>query len=306
MTQFALSRRGLLKAACAGALALPALPRNLSALPNAVIKRTIPGNGEALAVMGIGTYDTFSHAAPRQQLGAVLQAFFDHGGQLIDSSPMYGPAEGLVGELLKTTTNASALFAATKVWTDGREAGIRQMAESMRLMGVERMDLMQVHNLRDWRTHLKTLKEMKEQGQIRHLGITTSHGRFHEELEAIMKKESLDFVQLSYSIANRGAEERLLPLAADRGVATLINRPYQGGGLFRRVKGKPLPAWAGEIDCATWGQFFLKFIVGHPAVTCVIPATSKIKHLVDNMTGGKGRAPNAAMRQRMVSHLESL
>lgn len=306
MTQFVLSRRGLLKAACAGALALPALPRNLSALPNAVIKRTIPGNGEALAVMGIGTYDTFSHAAPRQQLGAVLQAFFDHGGQLIDSSPMYGPAEGLVGELLKTTTNASALFAATKVWTDGREAGIRQMAESMRLMGVERMDLMQVHNLRDWRTHLKTLREMKEQGQIRHLGITTSHGRFHEELEAIMKKEPLDFVQLSYSIANRGAEQRLLPLAADRGIAALINRPYQGGGLFRRVKGEPLPAWAGEIDCATWGQFFLKFIVGHPAVTCVIPATSKIKHLVDNMTGGKGRAPNAAMRQRMVRHLESL
>ena len=306
MTQFALSRRGLLKAACAGALALPALPRNLNALPNAVIKRTIPGNGEALAVMGIGTYDTFSHAAPRQQLGEVLQAFFDHGGQLIDSSPMYGPAEGLVGELLKTTTNASALFAATKVWTDGREAGIRQMAESMRLMGVERMDLMQVHNLRDWKTHLKTLREMKEQGQIRHLGITTSHGRFHEELAAIMKKEPLDFVQLSYSIASRGAEQRLLPLAADRGIATLINRPYQGGGLFRRVKGKPLPAWAGEIDCATWGQFFLKFIVGHPAVTCVIPATSKIKHLVDNMTGGKGRAPNAAMRQRMVSHLESL
>ena len=306
MTQFVLSRRGLLKAACAGAIALPALPRNLNALPNAVIKRTIPSNGEALAVMGIGTYDTFSHAAPRQQLGAVLQAFFDHGGQLIDSSPMYGPAEGLVGELLKTTTNASALFAATKVWTDGREAGIRQMAESMRLMGVERMDLMQVHNLRDWKTHLKTLKEMKEQGQIRHLGITTSHGRFHEELEAIMKKEPLDFVQLSYNIASRGAEDRLLPLAADRGVATLINRPYQGGGLFRRVKGKPLPAWAGEIDCATWGQFFLKFIVGHPAVTCVIPATSKIKHLVDNMTGGKGRAPNAAMRQRMVRHLESL
>ena len=306
MTQFALSRRGLLKAACAGAIALPALPRNLRALPNAVIKRTIPSNGEALAVMGIGTYDTFSHAAPRQQLGAVLQAFFDHGGQLIDSSPMYGPAEGLVGELLKTMTNASALFAATKVWTDGREAGIRQMAESMRLMGVERMDLMQVHNLRDWKTHLKTLKEMKEQGQIRHLGITTSHGRFHEELAAIMKKEPLDFIQLSYSIASRGAEERLLPLAADQGIATLINRPYQGGGLFRRVKGKPLPAWAGEIDCATWGQFFLKFIIGHPAVTCVIPATSKIKHLVDNMTGGKGRAPDAAMRQRMVSHLESL
>lgn len=306
MTQFALSRRGLLKAACAGAIALPTLPRNLYALPDAVIKRTIPGTGEALAVMGLGTNRTFSHATPRQQLGAVLQAFFDHGGQFIDSSPMYGPAEALVGELLKTTTNASALFAATKVWTNGREAGMRQMAKSMGLMGVERMDLMQVHNLRDWKTHLKTLREMKEQGQIRYLGITTSHGRRHEKLEAIMKEEPLDFVQLSYNIVNRTAEERLLPLAADRGIATVINRPYQRGSLFRRVKGNPLPAWAGEIDCATWGQFFLKFIVGHPAVTCVIPATSKSEHMVDNMTGGKGRAPDAAMRKRMVSHLESL
>lgn len=306
MTQFDLSRRGLLKAACAGAIALPALPRNLYALPDAVIKRTIPGAGEALSVMRLGTNRTFSHATPRQQLGAVLQAFFDHGGQFIDSSPMYGPAEALVGELLKTTTNASALFAATKVWTNGREAGMRQMAKSMGLMGVARMDLMQVHNLRDWKTHLKTLREMKEQGQIRYLGITTSHGRRHEKLEAIMKEEPLDFVQLSYNIVNRVAEERLLPLAADRGIATVINRPYQRGSLFRRVKGKPLPDWAGEIDCATWGQFFLKFIVGHPAVTCVIPATSKVKHIVDNMTGGKGRAPDAAMRKRMVSYLESL
>lgn len=306
MSQFDLSRRGLLKAACAGAIALPALPRNLYALPDAVIKRTIPSAGEALAVMGLGTNRTFSHATPRQQLGAVLQAFFDHGGQFIDSSPMYGPAEALVGELLKTTTDASALFAATKVWTNGREAGMRQMAKSMGLMGVERMDLMQVHNLRDWKTHLKTLREMKEQGQIRYLGVTTSHGRRHKKLEAIMKEEPLDFVQLSYNIVNRVAEERLLPLAADRGIATVINRPYQRGSLFRRVKGKPLPDWAGEIDCATWGQFFLKFIVGHPAVTCVIPATSKVKHMVDNMTGGKGRAPNAAMRKRMVSYLESL
>lgn len=304
MTQFALSRRGLLKAA--GAIALPALLRNLHALPDAIIKRTIPGTGEALAVLGMGTSRTFSYATPQQQLGAVLQAFFDHGGQLIDSSPMYGPAEGRVGELLKTTTDASALFAATKVWTNGKEAGVRQMAKSMGLMGVERMDLMQIHNLRDWKTHLKTLREMKEQGQIRYLGITTSHGRRHEELEAIMKKEPLDFVQLSYNIANRAAEERLLPLAADRGIATVINRPYQRGSLFRRVKGEPLPAWAGEIHCATWGQFFLKFIVGHPAVTCVIPATSKSKHMVDNMIGGKGRAPDAALRKRMVSHLESL
>lgn len=306
MKHITLSRRSFIRHACAGPVALGVLPRILPAMAGNVIKRAIPSSGEEISIMGMGTYSTFSHATPMEQLGEVMQAFFDHGGQMIDSSPMYGPAEGIVGELLKTTRNTAGYFAATKVWIDGREAGIRQMNESMRLMGVETMDLMQIHNLRDWKVHLKTLKEWKEQGRIRYLGITTSHGRDHDELEHIMKTEPLDFVQLTYSAANRTTDARLLPLAQDRGIATIINRPYQGGSLFRKVRGKALPDWAGEIDCASWGQFFLKFIAGHPAVTCIIPATSKVKHILDNMAGGKGRVPDAAMRERMIDYLESL
>ncbi|MDE0154923.1 MAG: aldo/keto reductase [Gammaproteobacteria bacterium] len=306
MKHITLSRRNFIKHACALPAAVGVMPGMLSAMTNDVIKRVIPSSGEEISIMGMGTYSTFSHSTPLEQLGEVMQAFFDHGGQMIDSSPMYGPAEGIVGELLKTTQNTAGYFAATKVWTDGREAGIRQMNESMRLMGVETMDLMQIHNLRDWKVHLKTLKEWKEQGRIRYLGITTSHGRYHDELETIMKTEPLDFVQLTYSAANRLTDERLLPLAHDRGIATIINRPYQGGSLFRKVRGKPLPDWAGEIDCTSWGQFFLKFIAGHPAVTCIIPATSKVRHILDNMAGGTGRVPDAAQRKRMIDYLEAL
>ena len=306
MKDFTISRRGFIRDAWVGSVALTVMPGTLFAMTDNVIKRKIPATGEEISIMGIGTSRTFTHSTPMGQLGEVLQAFFDHGGQMIDSSPMYGPAEGIVGDLLKTTENTDALFAATKVWTDGREAGIRQMNKSMQLMGVQTMDLMQIHNLRDWDIHLKTLREWKEEGRIRYLGITTSHGRFHEELEAIMKKEPLDFIQLSYNIDNRITDERLLPLARDKGIATIINRPYQRGELFRKVKGKSLPAWASEIDCASWGQFFLKFIAGHPAVTCIIPATTKVKHVLDNMAGGKGRVPDEAMRKRMVGYLEAL
>ena len=306
MKHLTLSRRNFVKHAWAAPVAVGILPRMLSAAADNVIKRAIPASGEEISIMGMGTSRTFTHATPMAQLGEVTQAFFDHGGQVIDSSPMYGPAEGIVGELLKTTRNSAGLFAATKVWTDGREAGIDQMNESMQLMGVETMDLMQIHNLRDWKIHLKTLRDWKEQGRIRYLGITTSHGRFHDELEAIMKTEPLDFIQLSYNIANRITDARLLPLALDRGIATIINRPYQRGDLFRKVRGKPLPDWAGEIDCAGWGQFFLKFIAGHPAVTCIIPATTKVKHMLDNMAGGKGRVPDTALRKRMISYLEAL
>lgn len=306
MKHITLSRRNFIKHACALPAAVGVMPGMLSAMTNDVIKRVIPSSGEDISIMGMGTYSTFSHSTPLEQLGEVMQAFFDHGGQMIDSSPMYGPAEGIVGELLKTTQNTAGYFAATKVWIDGREAGIRQMKESMHLMGVETMDLMQIHNLRDWKIHLKTLKEWKEQGRIRYLGITTSHGRYHDELEYIMKTEPLDFVQLTYNAANRTTDERLLPLARDMGIATIINRPYQGGSLFRKTRGKPLPGWAGEIDCASWGQFFLKFIAGHPAVTCIIPATSKVKHILDNMAGGTGRVPDAAQRKRMIDYLEAL
>ncbi len=306
MKHLTLSRRNFMKHAWTGPVAVGILPRMLPAMAADVIKRAIPAGGEEIAIMGMGTSRTFTHATPMAQLAEVTQVFFDHGGQMIDSSPMYGPAEGIVGELLKTMQNSAGLFAATKVWTDGRAAGRDQMNESMQLMGVETMDLMQIHNLRDWKIHLRTLRDWKEQGRIRYLGITTSHGRFHEELEAIMKTEPLDFIQLSYNIANRTTDARLLPLALDRGIATIINRPYQRGDLFRRVRGKPLPDWVGEIDCASWGQFFLKFIAGHPAVTCIIPATTKVKHMLDNMAGGKGRVPDAAMRERMINYLETL
>jgi diketogulonate reductase-like aldo/keto reductase len=219
---------------------------------------------------------------------------------------MYGSAEQVIGELLNRVGHGDRLFAATKVWTDGEQAGIRQMEDSRRKWGVRRFDLMQIHNLRDWQTHLKTLQAWKADGKIRYTGITTSHGRFHRELEEILRNESLDFVQLSYNIEDRTAEEHLLPLAAERGMAVLVNRPYQRGDLFRKIRGKELPEWAVEFDCTSWGQFFLKFIVSHPAVTCVIPATSRVDHMEDNMAAGFGRLPDAATRRKMVGYFESL
>ncbi len=273
------------------------------------IKKRIPSSDELLPVIGMGSWQTFDvgdDVQERAHLAQVLQAFFDGGGAVIDSSPMYGSSEQVIGELLKKVRNKNALFAATKVWTRGKKQGIAQMQRSMRRMGVEVFDLMQIHNLVDWATHLETLKAWKAEGKVRYIGITTSHGRDHRELEQILRIEPFDFVQFTYSIANREVEKRLLPLSADRGIATLINRPYQGGGLFRRVKGKPLPPWAEEFDIHSWGQFFLKFTVSHPAATCAIPATSKVHHMIDNMGAGFGRLPDAATRQKMIAYYESL
>ena len=273
------------------------------------IKKKIPSSDELLPVIGMGSWQTFDvgdNAQARAHLTQVLQAFFDGGGAVIDSSPMYGSSEQVIGDLLKKVRYKNALFAATKVWTRGKKQGIAQMQRSMRRMGVEVFDLMQIHNLVDWTTHLETLKAWKAEGKVRYIGITTSHGRDHGELEQILRIEPFDFVQFTYSIANREVEKRLLPLSADRGIATLINRPYQGGGLFRRVKGKPLPPWAGEFDIHSWGQFFLKFTVSHPAATCAIPATSKVRHMIDNMGAGFGRLPDAATRQKMIAYYESL
>jgi aryl-alcohol dehydrogenase-like predicted oxidoreductase len=283
------SRRRFLQSSGAAAL-LYALAPAAAATPQATpIKKIISSSGEQLSVIGLGTSRTFdvdSGGAAQSPLVEVMQAFFDNGGQLIDSSPMYGSAEAVTGALLKS--------------------GIAQMQQSMRRLGVDQIDLMQIHNLRDWRTHIETLRDWKQQGKIRYLGITTSHGRYHEELETILQQQPLDFVQFSYNIENRTAERRLLPLAREHGIATLINRPYQRGSLFRKVRGKPLPDWAADFDCASWGQFFLKFIASHPGVTCIIPATSKLKHMVDNMAAGYGRLPDAATRQRMIKYLESL
>jgi diketogulonate reductase-like aldo/keto reductase len=271
----------------------------------APIRRLIHSSagGETLPVIGMGSSRTFDVAPERDmlaQLAEVMRIFLDGQGALIDSSPMYGNAETVLGQVLAMLDNAKPPFAATKVWTDGAQAGIRQMQESSRRMGVPVFDLMQIHNLRDWKVHLSTLRRWKEEGKIRYLGITTSHRRFHTELEAIMQREPLDFVQFSYNIENRKAEERLLPLAADRGIATIINRPYQRGDLFARTRDKPLPPLAAELGCRSWGQFFLKFIIGHPAVTCLIPATSKPHHMRDNMGANFGPVPDTAQREAMA------
>ncbi len=305
----AMSRRRFLKGLGGLGVAWACGPAGLVAENRTAITRAIPASGERLPVIGMGTSRTFDVGDDRQaraRLAKVLQAFFDHGGAVIDSSPMYGSAEQVVGDTLKITRNSAALFAATKVWTDGKENGIRQMQQSMRRMGVKAFDLMQIHNLRDWQVHLETLQEWRAQRWVRYIGITTSHGRFHEELEKILQQQPFDFVQFSYNIENRIVEDRLLPLAAERGIATLINRPFQRGALFRTVKGKPLPKWAAEFDCTSWAQFFLKFIVSHPAVTCAIPATDKVRHMEDNMAAGFGRLPDAELRKRMIRYYRSL
>jgi len=303
------TRRQFLKSTAAASLVYSLLPRIASATEARVIKKTIPSSGERLSVIGLGTSRTFDvsdSADSISPLVEVIQAFFDRGGQLIDSSPMYGNAESVTGALLEQVKNRQGLFTATKVWTNGRDEGMRQMQRSMERMGVDTIDLMQIHNLRDWRVHIETLVDWKAQGKIRYIGITTSHGRYHKDLEKIMQQLPLDFVQFSYNITDRAAEQRLLPIARERGIATLINRPFQRGSLFRLVKGKPLPGWAAEIDCASWGQFFLKFIASHPGVTCIIPATSKLKHMVDNMTAGYGRLPDERTRQHMIEYVEWL
>ena len=275
----------------------------------APITRPIPSSGELLPVIGMGTsrtFDTGDDAASLANLTAVMQALFDGQGTVIDSSPMYGRAESRVGDVLRAMDAPPKVFSATKVWTTGREEGIAQMEESARRMNDQVLDLIAVHNLKDWQTHIETLKRWKEEGKVRYIGITTSHGRFHAELLDLMRTQPLDFVQFSYNIEDRAAEEALLPLAADRGIATMINRPYQRGDLFARTSGKNLPPLAGELDCTSWGQFFLKFILGHPAVTNIIPATSKAHHMADNMGANFGRVPDAAQRKEMLRYFESL
>lgn len=302
-------RRGFLKlvAGLAGGCLLH--PGTTLARDLAPIKKRIVSSGEMLPVIGMGTSRTFDAAADpvlTANLAKVLQAFLHHGGTLIDSSPMYGSSEQVTGQLLAQTPGSKNIFSATKVWTDGREPGIEQMEHSRRLWGIDRFDLIQIHNLRDWKVHYKTLMAMKSEGKIRYIGITTSHGRDHAELQAVLQKHLFDFVQFSYNIGNRDVERSLLPLASDRGIAVIVNRPFARGGLFRKTRGRPLPDWAAEIDCASWGQFFLKYAVSHPAVTCAIPATSKVHHMVDNMGAGFGRLPDQSTRREMELYFEKL
>lgn len=269
------------------------------------ITRRIPRTGERLPAIGVGTWITFN-VASQAPLVPVLRNFFERGGAIIDSSPMYGRSEAVIGKLLVQTAQRQRLFSATKIWTLGKALGRRQFEESKRLWGIERFDLVQIHNMLQWETHLETLKELKAGGELRYIGITTSHGRRHEELERVLARGQFDVVQFTYSLADRTVEERLLPLAAQHGIAVIANRPFDGGQLFSVVKGKPLPAWAREFDCANWAQFFLKFIVSHPAVTCAIPATSSPVHMNENMGALYGRLPDAPLRARMIKHFESL
>ncbi|MES9970164.1 MAG: aldo/keto reductase [Candidatus Thiodiazotropha sp.] len=303
-----IGRRDLLKliAGLAGSYWIP--PGPIQAAERTPIKKPIPVSNEQLPVIGMGTSRTFDSAGNDEKiasLGKVLEQFFKMGGSLIDSSPMYGSSEHVLGSLLKDIPSVS-LFAATKVWTDGKEHGVTQMALSKKLWGIKRFDLMQIHNLRDWQIHLETLKSMKAEGKIRYIGITTSHGRDHDELYQALSNNPFDFVQLSYNIRDRSVEEKLLPLAKDRGIAVIANRPFARGDLFRLVKEKPLPEWVDEFDCNSWGQFFLKYIVSHPAVTCAIPATSKVHHMVDNMSAGFGKLPDPAMRKEMENTFHQL
>jgi aryl-alcohol dehydrogenase-like predicted oxidoreductase len=301
-----ISRRELLRLALgAGALALT----GGAAMAASMIQRPIPHTGESLPVIGLGTWQTFDVGkgqSAREPLKAVLRDFVRLHGKVIDSSPMYGNSEGVVGDLAAELGVRQQLFLATKVWTSGRDAGIRQMEESFRRLRTPVMDLMQVHNLVDWRTHLKTLRGWKEQGKIRYVGVTHYTASAYDQLARVLETEDLDFVQLNYSIAERDAEHRLLPLAADKRIAVLVNRPFAGGGLFSKLRGKSLPLWAQEIECASWAQFLLKFVISHHAVTCAIPATSKVQHLTDNMGAGIGSLPDAAMRERMARYVAEL
>jgi diketogulonate reductase-like aldo/keto reductase len=300
------SRRNILKL-LAGVPVMAVIPRARAA--GAPLKRPIPKSGELLHAVGLGTWQTFdvgSDADARAAVGEVLARFVKAGGQMVDSSPMYGSSESVVGDVAAGLGLEKSLFLATKVWTSGREAGIRQMEESMRRMRAKRLDLMQVHNLTDVKTQLETLRAWKEQGRIRYLGITHHHEGAYPELERLIKSEKLDFAQFNYNVATTAAEARLLPLCAEYQTAVIVNRPFEEGGLFRTVKGKELPKWAEEFDCNSWAQFFLKFILSHPAVTCAIPATRNPDYVVDNMGAALGRLPDAAMRRRMVQHMRSL
>jgi diketogulonate reductase-like aldo/keto reductase len=274
-----------------------------------ILRRNIPSTGEKLPVVGVGTWQTFDvdgSDASLEPLRGVLTRLVEKGGSVIDSSPMYGASEKVVGDLSTALGLNNRLFIATKVWTSGKESGIRQMNESFSLLRRKKIDLMQVHNLVDWQTHLKTLQGWKEEGKVRYTGITHYTESAYSSIEQILKNHPVDFLQINYSMNHRQAEERLFPLAQEKKVAVLINQPFEEGSLFQHVKGKTLPPWAKDFDCASWGQLFLKFILSHPAVNCVIPGTSKPHHMTDNLGAGMGKLPDEKQREQIARYWTEL
>jgi len=274
-----------------------------------MLMRAIPSSAEKLPVIGLGTWQKFDvdlTPETRKPLEDVLSLFVKLGGRVVDSSPMYGRAEEVIGQLTSALGIRDKLFLATKVWTRGKESGIKSIERSMALLRTKRIDLMQVHNLLDVQTHLTTLRQWKEQGRIRYLGVTHYNSSAFPEIEKILRTEKLDFLQINYSLMEREAEQRVLPLAQERGVAVMVNRPFGAGDLFDKVRSRPLPDWAVDFECHSWAQFFLKWIVAHPAITCAIPATGKPQHLEDNMQAGYGRLPDENTRRRMVELARTL
>lgn len=303
-----MDRRRFIGGAAAGAATLAAWPSAAQAQAAPLAKR-IPSSGMALPVIGLGTWITFNvgnDPAALAQRTDVMRAFFEAGGGMIDSSPMYGSAQATLGHGLREIGIPETLFATDKVWTSDVDAGPAQIAETQALWGVPRFALLQVHNLLGWEGHLDTIEVMKAEGRIDHIGITTSHGRRHDDIEAIMRQRPIDFVQLTYNLVDREAEARLLPLAAERGIAVIANRPFRQGALVDAVQGAPLPAVAAEIGAANWPQFLLKFIVSHPSVTVAIPATRRVEHLRENMGAAYGPVPDAALRAEMARAFEDM
>ncbi|MGH8284132.1 MAG: aldo/keto reductase [Steroidobacteraceae bacterium] len=304
-----MDRRDVLAGGIGLAFAATVAGRASAAAPgDSMITRKIPSTGEAVPVVGLGTSGPFevgTAPAERAPIAQVLEAFFEGGGRLIDTSPMYSTAETVLGDLLSPAMHERT-FMATKVWTRGERAGVEQMTRSGELTKRKRLDLIQVHNLLDLETHLRTLRRWKDEGSVRYIGITHYTVGAHADLARVIEREKLDFVQLNYSAATRDAEARLLPLARDKGVAVIVNRPFEDGRLFEGTRGKPVPAWASDFDSASWAQLFLKYVIAHPAVTCVIPATGKVKNVRDNLEAGRGRLPDAKQRAQIMAAVNGL
>jgi aryl-alcohol dehydrogenase-like predicted oxidoreductase len=304
-------RRTVIKAGLGLAASMVLPPGKLLAQPQALLQKKIPSSGESIPIIGIGTarrYEEVKTEAEKVPLRETVRQFQALGGKVIDSSPSYGTAEAVVGELVDGLKIRDSLFLATKVSLRnvGREEGIRQIEESFKKYRTSKIDLIAVHNLRDTDTQLRTLREMKQAGRIRYVGITTSFDNQYGEFEQTMKKETLDFIQVDYALDNRDAGERIIPLAADRGMAVMINLPFGRGRLFNAVQGKKLPEWAGEFDCQSWAQFFLKYIVSHPAITCAVPGMAQAKYVVDNLGAARGRLPDAAARRKMEQFIDTV